>query len=83
VFYWDFLQFVQHYPATLNCAWFNDEVHFSLGGFVNKQNMRFWPSENSFRAVDMLFHLAKCIICCVLSKHGLGGLIFLEGIITD
>jgi hypothetical protein len=47
-----FLLFVQQYPATLDCLCFSDEAHFHLDGFVNKQNTRFWASENPHRAVE-------------------------------
>jgi hypothetical protein len=55
-----FLQFVQQYPATLHCLGFNDEAHFHHDGFVYKQNMRFWDSENPQRVMEMSLHSAKC-----------------------
>lgn len=30
----------------VGCIWFTDEAHFQLNGFMNKQNWRFWGSEN-------------------------------------
>ncbi|GBN31561.1 hypothetical protein AVEN_100073-1 [Araneus ventricosus] len=30
----------------VGCIWFTDKAHFYLNGFVNKQNSRFWCSEN-------------------------------------
>jgi hypothetical protein len=74
---------VQLYPATLNCLWFCDEAHFHLDGFVNKQNTRFWVSENPHRVMEMSLHPAKYTVLCVVSKQGLFGLIFLEGTITS
>ncbi|GFY16767.1 uncharacterized protein TNCV_4337681 [Trichonephila clavipes] len=32
----------------VGCIWFTDEAHFHLNGFVNKQNWRFWGSENPY-----------------------------------
>ncbi|GFV39508.1 DUF4817 domain-containing protein [Trichonephila clavipes] len=32
----------------VGCIWFTEEAHFHLNGFVNKQNWRFWGSENLY-----------------------------------
>jgi hypothetical protein len=42
----DSVEFVQPCPATSGCLCFRDEAHFHLDGFVNKQNTKFWASEN-------------------------------------
>jgi len=75
----DFLQFMLQYSATLDCLQFSDEAHFHLDGFMNKQNMRFWASENPYRFMEISLHPAKCTVWCVISKQGLIGLIFVEG----
>jgi hypothetical protein len=67
------------YSATLDCLQFSDEAHFHLDGFMNKQNMRFWASENPYRFMEISLHPAKCTVWCVISKQGLIGLIFVEG----
>ena len=37
---------IEQKTLFLNNIWFGDEAHFHLSGHVNKQNMRFWGSEN-------------------------------------
>jgi hypothetical protein len=58
-FYWDFLQFVQQYPATLDCLWFSDKAHFHFDWFMNKQNTSFWTSEKPHKVMKTLLHPVK------------------------
>jgi hypothetical protein len=78
-FYWDFLQFVEHYSTTLDCLWFSDEAHFHLSECANKQNMSIWTSENPQRIMEISLHPAKCTMSCGISKQGLTGPIVMEG----
>ena len=41
-----------------NKIFFSDEAHFTLGGYLNKQNCRLWGSENS--------HPEKATVWCAL-----------------
>jgi hypothetical protein len=75
------LQFAQQCPTTLDCLWFRDEAHLHLDGFVNKQNMKFWASENA--VVETSLHPAKCTVWCAISKQGETGPIFVEGTIIS
>jgi hypothetical protein len=50
---------------------------------MNKQNTRFYTSENPHRVVYMSLQLAKCTMWCAISKQGLIGPIFVEGTITN
>jgi hypothetical protein len=52
-------------------------------GFMNKQNTKFWASENLQRVVEKSIHPAKCIIWWSISKQGLTGPIFVEGTIRN
>ncbi|GBN81747.1 hypothetical protein AVEN_191939-1 [Araneus ventricosus] len=40
----------------VDCIWFTYEAHFHLNGFVNKQNWRFWVSENPHLCEDKPLH---------------------------
>ena len=35
----------------LGSIWFSDEAHFYLSGYVNKQNFRYWGTENPHVAI--------------------------------
>lgn len=70
-FCWNFLQFVQQQqqPATLHCLRFSNKVHFHFGGFMNKQNKRFWASKNPHRDVKISLQPTKCTMLCAISKQ--------------
>jgi hypothetical protein len=74
---------VQQFPDTFDCLWFSDEAHFHLDGLVNKQNMKFWASENPQRVMKTPPHPAKCVMWYAISKEWLTRLIFVEGTIRN
>ena len=42
----------------------SDEVHFDLGGFVNKQNCRIWGKENPHAYIEKPTHTKKVTVWC-------------------
>jgi hypothetical protein len=47
---------------------FSDEATFHVSGIVNKQNVRFWGSENPHANVEFVSDLSKVNVLCALSK---------------
>ena len=45
-----------------NKVFFNDEAHFTLGGYVYKQNYRIWGSENPQIIQEKPLHPEKVIV---------------------
>ena len=41
---------------------FSDEVHFWLNGYVNKQNYRFWGTENPNISISKSLNLEKVTV---------------------
>jgi hypothetical protein len=33
-------------PGVSNATWFSNEARFHFGGYINRQNVRFWASES-------------------------------------
>ena len=56
----------------------SDEAHFYLNGTVNKQNFRYWASENSHKLHQRPLHSPKVTVWCVLEKCGIFGPFFFE-----
>ena len=55
-----------------------DEAHFHLNGHVNKQNMRFWGTENLQIAYASELHPRKVTIWCGVTSERIIGLYFFE-----
>lgn len=62
--------------------WFSDEAHFHLEGFVNKQNWRFWASENPYFMTQKPLHSKKLTVWCAISSYGIIGPVFIKGSVT-
>ena len=58
--------------------WFCDEAHFWLTGHVNKQNHRFWGSENPRIFETTSLKPQRTTVWCALSGVGIVGPVFLD-----
>ena len=56
----------------------NDEAHFDLGGYVNKQNCRFWGTENPHEYIEKPTHLKRVTVWCGFWYRGIIGPFFFE-----
>jgi hypothetical protein len=61
-----------------NKIFFSDEAHFSLCGYVNKQNCRIWGSENPQVIEERPLHPEKVTVWCALWSEGVIGPYFFE-----
>ena len=52
---------------------FSDEAHFHLGGYVNKQNMRYWSEDNPRELHEKEMHLQKTTVWCAISSKKIIG----------
>jgi len=57
---------------------FTDEAHFSLGGYVNRQNFRIWGSENPHMTIPKPLHPAKVSVWAGICAKDIIGPIFPE-----
>ena len=56
----------------------SDEVHFSLTGCVNRQNLRFWTIENSKEAMEVPLRSPRVTVWCGFTEPSTIGQFFLE-----
>lgn len=56
----------------------SDEAHFHLCGVVNKQNYRFWASEQPSLLHKTPLHSAKVTVWCGITSFGILGPYFFE-----
>ena len=56
----------------------SDETHFYLNGFVNKQNARFWGSDNPRNTIQHRLHSPKCTVWCGIMTERIIGPYFFE-----
>ncbi|GFV86172.1 DUF4817 domain-containing protein [Trichonephila clavipes] len=56
----------------------NDEAHFWLNGYVNKQNCRIWSKANPQVYVETPLHPDKLTVCCALWAGGIIGPYFFK-----
>lgn len=62
----------------VNALLMSDEVHFHVSGYVNKQNCRFWASDNLHELHQRPLHNAKMTVWCTISSGGIIGPYFSE-----
>jgi len=56
----------------------NDEAHFRLSRFVNKQNFHYWSATNPIELHERLLHSSKVTVWCTISSFGIVGPNFFE-----
>jgi len=65
-------------PTFIDSLLMSDEAHFHINGYVNKQNCRYWASENPRDLHERPLHSPKVTVWCALSTHGVIGPYFFE-----
>ena len=58
--------------------WMNDEAHFHVSGFVNKQNFRYWSQANPRELHEKPLHSQKVTVLCAMSASGIIGPYFFQ-----
>lgn len=58
----------------------SDEAHFHLSGYVNKQNLRFWGTENPRVTHEEPLHPLKVTVWCAVFAGGVIGPFFFEDV---
>ncbi len=72
------LKKIESDPEFLNNIWFTDERCFNLNGYVNKQNMRIWGSENPNLVLEKSAHSSYVTVWAAISYSGMNGPYFFE-----
>jgi hypothetical protein len=78
-----FAERAQNNEVSFNNVWFSDEAHFNFDCEVNKQNVRFWASENTRVIHEKVHHAPRMTVWVAISSHGLLGLIVFEGTLSS
>ncbi|CAH2108547.1 unnamed protein product [Euphydryas editha] len=63
---------------NFNNIFFSDEAHFHINGHVNKQNCRYWSSENPKTKHQRPLHSPKVTVWAAISANGIIGPYFFE-----
>jgi hypothetical protein len=63
------LQFLEANAAVLQSILFRDKAHFYLNGYINKQNMYMWATENLHGIMEAQLHSQKCTVWCAVLAH--------------
>ena len=69
---------IENDPQLLNNLLFSDEAHFHLSEHVNKQNFRFWASEQPHEHVEKPLSVEKMTVWCALGKNCIFGPYYFE-----
>lgn len=73
-----FQQKVDNDASFTEHLFMSDEAHFHLSGHVNKQNCRFWSTENPRLLHEIPLHSQKVTVWCAVSMHHIVGPYFFE-----
>ena len=61
-----------------DCVITTDEAHFYLSGSLNKQNCRYWSSDNPMMVHEQPLHSEKVTVWCAVGQFGIWGPYFYE-----
>lgn len=73
-----FINRVEQDPTFLHRLVISDEVHFELGGYVNRQNFRIWGTENPRVVIRNTLHPQKLTVWCGMTSTQIFGPYFFE-----
>ncbi|GBL85126.1 hypothetical protein AVEN_221339-1 [Araneus ventricosus] len=79
----EILTMIDNEEFDVGCIWFTDEAHFHLNGFVNKQNWRFWGTENPHLCEEKPLHLPKVTAWVAVCSRGIIGPSFIRETISS
>ncbi|GFV45954.1 putative transposable element [Trichonephila clavipes] len=71
------VKYVEARTASVGVVW-NDEAHFWLNGYVNKQNCHIWSETNPQVYVETPLHPEKLTVWCALWAGGIIGPYFFK-----
>lgn len=74
------LNLVDQNENFLSNLMMTDEAHFHLNGFVNKQNNRFWGSQNPKNLHQKSLHAIRVTVWCGITAQKVYGPFFLKTI---
>lgn len=72
------LHMLNETPDIINLLMMSDEAHFHLSGYVNKQNMRFWSTDNPRDLHEQPLHSPKVTVWCGVTRSRIIGPYFFE-----
>lgn len=74
----DVLELIRNKTTDVKRIHFSDEAYFQINGYVNKQNYRYWGTENPHLSVIRPLHPQKVSVWCAISHGGIIGPFFLS-----
>lgn len=76
------LQKLEDREILLSNLLMSDEAHFELSGCVNKQNCRYWASENPSWIQQKSLHTQRVTVWCAVAQWGVVGPYFFDGTVN-
>ena len=74
----EFLDLVKSKSDIVNTLLMSDEAHCHVSGYVNKQNCRYWATNNPHELHQRPLHSVKVTVWNAVSSHGIIGPNFFE-----